>query len=816
MQVKHPNILSFRDTHEAEERGETVIYLVTEPATPLLPTLEELSGGSGNNGKGRGAANGGGPAPSPPSSSSSSSSNTTTLMTRGQRADFVAMGLHSVARAVSFLSNDCKLVHGNVCAAAVAVTPSLEWKLCCFDLMTDFASFSALSSPHAPLPPLPAGARPLLLDCGRGHYLPGEAQRGEWEAALSANAGAPPWAVDAWGLGCLVAEAFGGRRLPATPGALRDAAALLPPELVKDYQRLLASAPARRLNPAALADSPALRTPPVRALAFLDSLAVREATEKDAFFRGGGGGGGISGEDPNSNNGYAPAADSLAAALPRFPPVVAQRRLLPALGAAVEFGGAPPSAVPPLLQIAASLDDEGFERSAAPLLARLFRCSADRGVRRCLLEGVPTFGARLPAAIVEGEVYPALTGTATGGSSGGGNSGAAAAGNALGCGFSDPSPYIRELTLKAMLTLAPKLQPRTLSQGLLKHLARAQVDAEGGIRANTTILLGNLAPLLDSATIQRGVLLNAFARALRDPFAPARAAGAAALASALRLHSPAEVAAKGLPALAPVCADGDGRARRAALAAVDAVVAVLRENAAALDEKERREEEEARAKGIDSSAAHGVPPPSSSRAIGGGGSGGGWNGGGGAGFSSSAAAAAAAPVRAAPDVLVVPPRPQAPLLAAARRPSSGGGAPPLSSASSSRRSSSVAAASDGWNDDGDDFSGDGGRGGGGGGRATGHVAPPPAADFGDDDDEWESMDAPAPPPRPPPPPARPRPAANGGGGARRGGGVAGGGGGTNASARGSGGGLKLGRSSAAASAAAAPSSAASRFSDLQL
>ena len=29
-----------------------------------------------------------------------------------------------------------------------------------------------------------------------------------------------------------------------------------------------------------------------------------------------------------------------------------------------------------------------------------------------------------------------------------------------------------------MLTLAPKLQPRTLSQGLLKHLARAQVDAD--------------------------------------------------------------------------------------------------------------------------------------------------------------------------------------------------------------------------------------------------------------------------------------------------------------------------------------------------
>ena len=740
---------------------------MTEPATPLLSTLEELSGGSGS-GSG--------------------------TMTKAMRSDFVAMGLHSVARAVSFLSNDCKLIHGNVCSATVAVTPSLEWKLCCFDLMTEFASLSSPPPPSGPPPPLPAGARLLLLNRGRGHYLSGEAQRGEWDA-LSSGSGAPPWAVDAWGLGCLVAEAFGGRALPATPGALRDAAALLPPGVVKDYQRLLASSPARRLNPSALADSPALRTPPVRALAFLDSLAVRDATEKDAFFRGGGGGAGPGGEEAAYS---AAPADSLAAALPRFPPVVAQRRLLPALGAAVEFGGAPPSAVPPLISIANSLDDEAFATSAAPLLARLFRCSADRGVRRCLLEGLPSFGARLPAALVESEVYPALTGTATGG--GGGASGAAA-GNALGCGFTDPSPYIRELTLKAMLTLAPRLQPRTLSQGLLKHLARAQVDAEGGIRANTTILLGNLAPLLDAATVQRGVLLNAFARALRDPFPPARAAGAAALASSLHLHSPAEVAAKGLPALAPVCADGDGRARRSALAAVDAVVSVLKTNAAALDEKERKEEEEARAKGANSLSAHGVPLHASASNKGGsGGGGGGWGSGGGGGSNYYSAPAPPPPARAAPDVLVVPPRPQAPLAAATpsseRRLSSGNG-------SSARRSSSAAAASDGgWNND--SFSGDGGG-------ATGHVAPP--ADFDDDDDEWESMDTPAPPPTRPRPAAASRPAATANGGARRGGGA-----GVGGAAR-SGGGLKLGRSGAAAasSAALAPaSSAASRFSDLQL
>lgn len=45
----------------------------------------------------------------------------------------------------------------------------------------------------------------------------------------------------------------------------------------------------------------------------------------------------------------------------------------------------------------------------------------------------------------------------------------------LSSGFSDENAYIRELTLKSMLTLAPKLKQSTLTQNLLKHLSRLQV-----------------------------------------------------------------------------------------------------------------------------------------------------------------------------------------------------------------------------------------------------------------------------------------------------------------------------------------------------
>ena len=65
-----------------------------------------------------------------------------------------------------------------------------------------------------------------------------------------------------------------------------------------------------------------------------------------------------------------------------------------------------------------------------------------------------------------------------------------------------------------------------LSQGafLATHLADLQVDEEAAIRANTTILLGNLAQHLSEPACKR-VLLNAFGRALKDGFPPARIAG---------------------------------------------------------------------------------------------------------------------------------------------------------------------------------------------------------------------------------------------------------------------------------------------------
>jgi hypothetical protein len=42
VQLRHPNILAFKDSAEIQEKGATVIYMVTQPVRSLKTVLEEL------------------------------------------------------------------------------------------------------------------------------------------------------------------------------------------------------------------------------------------------------------------------------------------------------------------------------------------------------------------------------------------------------------------------------------------------------------------------------------------------------------------------------------------------------------------------------------------------------------------------------------------------------------------------------------------------------------------------------------------------------------------------------------------------------
>ncbi|CAJ1822349.1 unnamed protein product [Sphenostylis stenocarpa] len=525
--VRHPNILSFLHSAEIETYDggspKVTIYIVTEPVMPLSEKIKELG------------------------------------LEGTQRDEYYALGLHQIAKAVSFLNNDCKLVHGNVCLASVVVTPTLDWKLHAFDVLSEFDGSNETSS----------GQMLQYAWLVASQYKPMELAKSDWDAIKKS----PPWAIDSWGMGCLIYEVFSGLRLGKTE-ELRNTGSI-PKSLLPDYQRLLSSLPSRRLNtskliensgerslidlyliiygngspnivvvlPLSLRDSCVLcfeffnngyaeyfQNKLVDTIHFMEILSLKDSVERDTFFR----------KLPN-----------LAEQLPRQ---IVLKKLLPLLASALEFGSAAASALTALLKMGSWLSAEEFNVKVLPTIVKLF-ASNDRAIRVGLLQHIDQYGESLSAQVVDEQVYPHVA-----------------------TGFSDTSAFLRELTLKSMLILAPKLSQRTISGSLLKYLSKLQVDEEPAIRTNTTILLGNIGSYLNEGTRKR-VLINAFTvRALRDTFPPARGAGIMALCATSSYYDITEVATRILPNVVVLTIDPDSDVRTKAFQAVDQFLQIAKQH----------------------------------------------------------------------------------------------------------------------------------------------------------------------------------------------------------------------------------------------
>jgi len=285
----------------------------------------------------------------------------------------------------------------------------------------------------------------------------------------------------------------------------------------------------------------------VDTLTFLEKLTLKDGADKDLFFR------------------------RLNATLDLMPAAVVQRKVLPLIASGLEFGSAPGGALVCLLHCARDLPPDQFRLRVTPCVLRLF-ASTDRAMRVALLQHMETFMESITSEQMEA-VYEHLA-----------------------AGFADGTAYLRELTLKSLLLVAPKLSQRTLNSNVLKHLAKMQMDEEPAIRANTTICLGNIARYLGDATCKR-VLLNAFTRALKDPFAPARSAGLMALQATIAYYDASEGALRVLPSVAPLTVDPDPGVRSAAFDAMDSFLGLLRNHHA----------ERANAPGTDDAAAASRP-----------------------------------------------------------------------------------------------------------------------------------------------------------------------------------------------------------------
>ncbi|GMJ14319.1 cytoplasmic tRNA export protein [Hibiscus trionum] len=481
--VRHPNILSFLYSTEVEtvdgSGTKVTIYIVTEPATPLSEKIKELG------------------------------------LEGTQRDEYYAWGLHQIAKAVSFLNNDCKLVHGNVCLESVVVTQTLDWKLHAFDVLSEHDGANGTATG-------PMLQYEWLIG---SQYKPVELAKSDWVAIRKA----PPWAIDSWGLGCLIYEIFSGMKLGKTE-ELRNTSSI-PKPLLPDYQRLLSSTPSRRLNTSKLIDnSEFFQNKLVDTIHFMEILSLKDSVERDTFFR---------------------KLPTLAEQLPRQ---IVLKKIFPLLTSSLEYGSAAAHALNALLKIGSWLSAEEFNLKVLPTIVKLF-ASNDRAIRVALLQHIDQYGESLSAQVVDEQVYPHVA-----------------------TGFSDTSAFLRELTLKSMLLLVPKLSQRNLSGSLLKYLSKLQVDEEPAIRTNTTILLGNIASYLNEGTRKR-VLINAFTvRALRDTFSPARGAGVMALCATSSYYDTNEIATRILPNIVVLTIDPDSDVRSKVFQAVDQFLQILKQS----------------------------------------------------------------------------------------------------------------------------------------------------------------------------------------------------------------------------------------------
>ncbi|XP_069327671.1 N-terminal kinase-like protein isoform X15 [Eulemur rufifrons] len=301
--LRHPNILAYIDGLETEK----CLHVVTEAVTPLGMYLKA----------------------------------------RVEAGDLkeleISWGLHQIVKALSFLVNDCSLIHNNVCMASVFVDRAGEWKLGGLDYMYS-AQGNGEGPPRKGIPELEQYDPPELADS-------------------SGRVVKEKWSADMWRLGCLIWEVFNGP-LPRA-AALRNPGKI-PKSLVPHYCELVGANPKVRPNPARFLQN--CRAPGgfmsnrfVETNLFLEEIQIKEPTEKQKFFQ------------------------ELSKSLDSFPEDFCRHKVLPQLLTAFEFGSAGAVVLTPLFKVGKFLNAEEYQQKIIPVVVKMFS-STDRAMRIRLLQ----------------------------------------------------------------------------------------------------------------------------------------------------------------------------------------------------------------------------------------------------------------------------------------------------------------------------------------------------------------------------------------------------------------------------------------------
>lgn len=421
----------------------------------------------------------------------------------------VALGLHTVASALSALHGN-GIAHHGVSSNSIVVLPSGEWRLFGFELT------GAFDEEHSLYRRCRSGLLEHRVPPGRG-----------LDAVHS---------VDAWGLACLIFEAFTLKEdfSTITHGDLK-APTCVPRKLHPTMNGLLSAEPRSRW-PAQkfLTDCTLLKDSTyVADLQFLSELSLRDPVDRDAFLRK------VSGR----------VAD--------YPVLACKLLILPKLNHAVQYGACTATALEPLLKIGARISSDDFAQHVSPSVVTMF-ASPEHLVRHRLLSTAQEYAPLLPAALVRDKIWPHYA-----------------------TGFTHKSAEIRELSVRALVFFAPHLGEKLMGADVLRYISQLQADPEGAIRTNSTICLSMVGKYFAEADRAR-ILMNGFGRMLKDPFTPVRSAAVKSFASNVDIFSEETTAKQLLPALCPMMLDVDAEVRKAVIKTVQQMTKRVETFAAAI------------------------------------------------------------------------------------------------------------------------------------------------------------------------------------------------------------------------------------------
>uniref|UniRef100_A0A8C5DSN2 N-terminal kinase-like protein n=1 Tax=Gouania willdenowi TaxID=441366 RepID=A0A8C5DSN2_GOUWI len=321
--LRHPNILAYVDGLETDKS----LYLVTEQVTPLAVHLKAQAEKVG----------------------------------AGELE--VSWGLHQIVKALSFLINDCHLLHNNLGVWAVFVDRAGEWKLGALDHVSP-----EQGDPSGVSLPAPKAVCPDMEK-----YDPPE----------TSNSSGEKWAGEVWRLGCLIWEVFNG---PLPRSSSLRSLGKIPKTLVSHYCELVGANSRSRPNPARFlqncrAPGGFLSNSFVESNLFLEEIQIKEPAEKQQFF-----------QDLSDN-------------LDSFPEDFCKHKVLPQLLTAFEFGNAGAVVLTPLFKVGKFLSADEYQQKIIPVIVKMFS-STDRAMRIRLLQQMEQFIQYLNEAAVNNQIFP--------------------------------------------------------------------------------------------------------------------------------------------------------------------------------------------------------------------------------------------------------------------------------------------------------------------------------------------------------------------------------------------------------------------------